>query len=345
MPPSRNPFHPLGHPPRPTTRARSGKGVPHGPRIVILDGHAVNPGDLSWEPIEKLGDLTIYPRSTNTLVERRAREADIVLTNKVRFDRYRLRSLRHLRYIGVLATGYDEVDVTAAAEQGVVVTNIPAYGTESVAHMVFAHLLNLSCGMAEHIQSVAQGDWIKAPDFCYWRTPLLELAGKTMGIIGFGRIGQRVADIARAFGMNALIHTPTRRPAIGVRFGSLEDVFRESDAVSLHCPLTPQTKHLVNAKTLQLMKRTAFLINTGRGRLIDENALARALRNGEIAGAGLDVLSTEPPTRDNPLLTAPRCYITPHIAWATRESRQRLCRIAADNIRAFLDGTPINVVH
>lgn len=315
-------------------------------KIVVLDGYALNPGDLSWAELETLAPCTIYDRTPAAEVVPRAREAEIVLTNKTVLNREIISRLPHLRYIGVLATGYDIVDVAAAAERNIPVCNVPDYATPSVAQMVFAHLLNLTLGVAAHGRSVAVGKWSQCPDFAFWEFPLIELSDLTMGIVGFGRIGRAVAGIAKAMDMHVLAYDvapPAGEPA--VRFVPLEELFRTSDVVSLHCPLTPQTRHLVNAERLSWMKPTAYLINTGRGQLIDEPALAKALNTGRLAGAGLDVLSTEPPSIDNPLLKAKNCYITPHIAWATVAARKRLLSITVENIRAFLTSRPQNVVN
>jgi glycerate dehydrogenase len=315
--------------------------------MVVLDGYTLNPGDLSWADLEALGPLTVHERTPPAETAVRAAAAEIVLTNKTVLSREILLRLPQLRYIGVLATGYDIVDVDAARERNVLVSNVPDYGPTSVVQMVFAHLLNLTQHVAEHAHSVAAGRWSQIPDFCYWDFPLRELAGLTMGIVGFGRIGRTTATVARAFGMNVLAYdvSPPRELPEGVRFVGLEDLFCQSDVVTLHCPLTPATDKLVNAQRLAMMKPSAYLINTARGPLVDEAALAEALGAGRLAGAGLDVLSTEPPPADNPLLTAKNCYITPHIAWAASASRQRLLDMAVANVRAFLAGTPQNVVN
>jgi glycerate dehydrogenase len=316
-------------------------------RIVVLDGYTLNPGDLSWAALEALGPLIVHDRTPPAETALRAAAAEIVLTNKTVLSREILRQLPQLRYIGVLATGYNIVDVDAAREQNVPVSNVPDYGPSSVVQMAFAHLLNFTQHVAAHASSVAAGDWSRCPDFCYWDVPLCELAGLTMGIVGFGRIGRMAATVAQAFGMNILAHdvAPPEELPPGVRFVGLEELFSESDVVSLHCPLTPATDKLVNAKRLAMMKPSAYLINTARGPLVDEAALAEALNAGGLAGAGLDVLSIEPPPADNPLLTAKNCYVTPHIAWAARASRQRLLDTAVANVRAFLAGAPQNVVN
>lgn len=315
--------------------------------IVVLDGYTLNPGDLCWDGLEALGPCTIHDHTPPESVIHRAAGAPIILTNKTVLSRETIACLPDLRYIGVLATGYNVVDIVAARQQGVVVTNVPCYGTMSVAQMVFAHLLNLTQHVADHGRSVAQGDWTRCPDFCYWQSPLVELAERTLGIVGLGRIGRAVAAMGQAFGMNVLAYDPAApvAPPAGVHFVDLETLFRQSDAVTLHCPLTAETQSLVNAKTLEWMKPTAVLINTSRGPLVDERALAHALNGGRLAGAGLDVLAVEPPAADNPLLTARNCCITPHIAWATSAARKRLLDMAVANVRAFLEDQPQNVVN
>lgn len=319
-------------------------------KIVVLDGYTLNPGDLSWQALEALGDCTVYERTPKELVIERAAGAEIILTNKVLLGAEQLAQLPQLRYIGVTATGYNVVDVDAARQRGVTVTNVPAYSTASVAQMVFALLLELSQQVGHHAGLVREGRWTASVDFCFWDRPLVELDGLTLGIVGFGAIGRRVARLARAFGMEVLVHTAHpekyRETAEGseARFVGLDELFRASDIVSLHCPLTEETRALVDARRLALMKSSAFLINTGRGPLVDEAALAAALNTGGIAGAGLDVLSVEPPPVGNPLLQAANCCITPHIAWATRAARERLLETAAGNIRAYLAGAPQNVV-
>jgi glycerate dehydrogenase len=312
--------------------------------IVVLDGFTLNPGDLSWDPLLQLGSCTIHDRTSQAELLRRSTGAEILLTNKTLLDARTIMTLPALRYIGVLATGYNVVAVEAAARRGVVVSNVPAYGTKSVAQMVFAHLLHLTQHVELHAASVRAGDWAQSVDFCYWKAPLVELDGMTMGIVGYGRIGRETASIARGFGMRILVHDPSTATADGVDLVSLDRLFRESDVVSLHCPLTPATTRMVDAERLAMMKPTALLLNTSRGPLIDEHALADALTAGRLGGAALDVLSIEPPPADHPLLRAPRCVITPHIAWATRAARERLLGIAVENLRAFLDGRPRNVV-
>lgn len=316
-------------------------------KIVVLDGFTLNPGDLSWKGLEELGQCAIYDRSALDQVIPRSNGAEIIITNKVVISADTIGRLGTLRYIGVTATGYNIVDVEAARRQDVTVTNVPTYGTDSVAQMVFAHLLNLTQNVAHHARTVSDGRWCSSEDFCYWDTPLIELASKTMGIIGLGRIGRATARLARAFGMKVIAYDVIAPPDMpeGCEMVTLEDIFRRGDVVSLHCPLTPQTEGIVNERNLALMKEDAFLINTSRGPLIDERALADALENGRIAGAGLDVLAVEPPQEQNPLLKAPNCYISPHIAWATRDARERLLKASVDNVAAFLAGKPQNVVN
>ncbi len=313
-------------------------------RIVLLDGHVLNPGDLSWAELQALCPCDLYERTPPEQVLPRAGDAEIILVNKVKLSRETIARLPRLKYVGVLATGYDCVDVAAARERGIVVANVPIYGSDSVAQMVFAHLLNLTQHVGEHARSVAAGTWTRHIDWCYWETPLVELAGKTMGIVGFGRIGRAVARLALAFGMKVLASDVVPPKMENVTAVDLPMLFSQSDVISLHCPLTPETRQLVNAERLSLMKRSAFLINTSRGPLVHERALAAALNAEQIAGAGLDVLSVEPPPADHPLLTAKHCYVTPHIAWATRSARQRLLDVVVANIRAFLAGRPQNVV-
>jgi glycerate dehydrogenase len=317
-------------------------------KIVVLDGHTMNPGDLSWAELEKLGDCEVFERSTPEQALQRAGGAQVVLTNKVVFSREVLQRLAELRYIGVTATGYNVVDTAAAAQRGVVVTNVPTYATRSVAQVVFAHVLNLTHHVGQHAEGVRGGRWTASVDFCYWDWPLVELEGLTMGLVGLGRIGRATAELARAFGMNVLAYDqhpdPAAAAAAGVELTGLDDLLARSDVVSLHCPMTPQTQHMVDARWLARMKPTAFLINTSRGALVDAAALAGALAAGRIAGAGLDVLEVEPPPAGNPLLSAPNCHITPHVAWATRSARQRLLATVVANVAAFLAGRPINVV-
>lgn len=316
------------------------------PTIVILDGYALNPGDLSWDRLQELGDCTIFERTTPEEVAERIADAEIVLTNKGLVSRDVIASATRLRYVGVMATGYNVVDTEAAAKRDIVVTNVPTYGTASVAQMVFAHLLNLTQRVGDHSAAIHQGKWAAASDWCYWDSPLVELAGLTMGIVGFGRIGQAVAKLAHAFEMRALTATQPVVPVPDyVRLVDLEEVFRTSDVVTLHCPLTPETDGLAGRERLALMKSTAFLINTGRGPLVDEQALADALRDGRIAGAGLDVLCQEPPPKDHPLTGLDNCFVTPHIAWATAASRRRLLDTVINNVAAFLEGRTQNRVN
>lgn len=315
-------------------------------KIVILDGYAANPGDLDWGEFSALGDCVVYERTPKDLVVERARDADAVLTNKSILDRAAIAALPALRYIGVLATGYNVVDVPAARERGIVVCNVPDYSTPGVAQAVFALLLELTNRVGDHARSVRAGEWVAAKDFSYWKYPLVELQGLTFGIVGFGRIGRAVARVAQALGMRVLIgrRNLAATGGGGPRVVDLDTLFRESDVVSLHCPLTDENRGLVNAARLALMKPTAYFINTARGPLVNEADLAAALNEGRLAGAGLDVLSVEPPLADNPLLTARNCFITPHHAWATRAARERLLKVSAENLRAFLAGRPVHVV-
>ena len=315
-------------------------------KIVILDGYTANPGDLSWKGLEELGELTVYDRTKPSETVARAADAEIVLTNKVIISREVMDQLPRLRYVGVLATGYNVVDTKAAHERGITVTNVPAYSTESVAQMVFAHLLTVTNRTEHYAQENRQGRWTKNPDFCYWDFPHTELAGKTFGVVGLGNIGLRVAQIARAFGMKVKALTSKKAETLPAGFAkaSLEELLATSDILSLHCPLTDSTRHLINADTLRLMKPSAILINTGRGPLIDDHAVARALADRQLATFCADVLTEEPPKADNPLLTQPNAFITPHIAWASKEARIRLLQVATENVRAFLDGKPINTV-
>lgn len=316
-------------------------------KITVLDGYGMNPGDLSWDGLRALGDVTVYDRTPAAEVIDRAAGSEILLTNKTVLDRDTIERLPGLRYIGVLATGYNVVDTEAAREHGVTVTNIPAYSTASVAQMVFSLLLAVTNGVEHYTADNRAGRWSRSADFCYWDEPLVELAGKTFGIVGFGNIGQAVARIALAFGMKVVAFTskPAGSLPEGVGKVSLDELLAESDVVSLHCPLTESTRHMINASTLARMKPTAILINTGRGPLVDETALADALNCGALRGAGVDVLSCEPPSAGNPLLYARNCYITPHLGWATVEARKRLMDIAVANVAAFIGGTPVNVVN
>jgi glycerate dehydrogenase len=317
-------------------------------KIVILDGYTLNPGDLAWSEIEECGKVTVYEYTPAELIYERAKGADILFTNKTPLNSEMLGRLEGLKYIGVLATGYNVVDVETAKRLGITVTNIPTYGTYSVAQMVFAHLLEHCHNVGLHSSLVKRGEWAEKRDFCFWEVPLVELYGKKMGIIGFGRIGRQVAAIADAIGMDIIAADKYKSDVSGIKsfkWAETEELLRESDVVSLHCPLFPDTKGIINKETLALMKSSAFLINTSRGGLIVDKDLADALNNGKIAGAGIDVISTEPPSADNPLLKAKNCNITPHIAWATKEARTRLMNIAAENLKAFLAGKPANVIN
>ncbi len=317
-------------------------------RIVILDGYTLNPGDNPWDPIAKLGQLTVHDFTTEDQILSRAAGHDIVITNKTPLSADTIAKLPDLKMIAVLATGYNVVDIEAAGKRGIPVCNVPIYGTDSVAQFVFAHLLELCHHVALHDAAVKAGEWTRGRDFCFWKTPLIELAGKTMGIVGFGRIGRRVGEIAHAFGMKVLAHDvyegnpPSYQP---FAFRSVEQLFAESDVVTLHCNLTPQNREMVNASLLSKMKRSAFLINTSRGQLVNEQELADALNRGQIAAAGLDVVMSEPIRPDNPLLKAKNVQITPHIAWAALEPRQRIMQTSAENIAAFQNGAPIHVVN
>lgn len=315
-------------------------------KIVILDGYTLNPGDLDWAPLEALGECAVHDRSQPAEVVARCQGAEMVLTNKVVLDRGILEQLPTLKYIGVLATGYNVVDVKCAQERGIVVTNIPGYSTDSVAQHCMALMLEFCQQVGHHSRTVHSGKWSKSEDFCYMDFPLIELRNQTLGIVGYGSIGEALAKMALSFGMKILVNkrTPPQSLPEGVVFSDLETLLKQSDFISLNCPLTETTHHLINEKTLSLMKPNAFVINTGRGPLVDEAALAQALHDKKIGGAGLDVLSAEPPPSDNPLIGAPNCFITPHIAWGTQAARQRLLDIQVSNIKAFLEQSPINVV-
>lgn len=312
-------------------------------KICILDGYSLNPGDLDWSPVERLGDVTLFDRTPADKIVERAADADIVLTNKVPFNADTLRQLPRLRFICVLATGYNIIDTEAAARQGVVVANIPAYSTMSVAQMAFAHILNITNHVASYAREVADGKWTNCPDFCFWDSALTELAGKTMGIVGLGNTGMATARIAIAMGMKVVALTSKSADTLpeGITPAPLDDVLASADVVSLHCPLTPSTRHLINAASIAKMKPSAILINTGRGPLVDEQAVADALNGGHLAAFGADVLSQEPPRGDNPLLSARNCFLTPHIAWATLEARTRLMSTATENVRQFIAGEPV----
>lgn len=315
--------------------------------IVVLDGYAANPGDLSWEPFRQFGELTVYPRTAAEDMIARASKADIILTNKVQFPREVLQQLPKLKLIAILATGYNTVDCEAARQLGIAVANIPAYSTESVVQMVFAHLLNVCLRVEHYANDVRKGRWSNNSDFCYWDTPLLELAGKTLGIYGLGNIGRRVAEVANAFGLRVIAHTSKAQEDLPAYITKVDfkELLQQSDVLTLHCPLTKDTHHLINGETLQLMQPTAILINTGRGPLVDEFEVAEALETGCLKAYCADVMGNEPPAADNPLLQVPNAFITPHIAWATFEARQRLMQIALENVKAFINGTPQNVVN
>ena len=314
--------------------------------IVILDGYSANPGDLSWDELKEMGEVTVYDRTSPSETVARAAEAEVVLTNKVVIGKDEMAQLPHLKYIGVLATGYNVVDIEVAHERGITVTNVPAYSTESVAQMVFAHLLTVTNRTEHYAIANREGRWSSNQDFCYWDFPHMELSGKMFGIVGLGNIGQRVAAIAHAFGMRVCAYTSKSQDQLPcfIEKKSLEELFSACDVISLHCPLTPETRHLINSQTLQKMKPSAILINTGRGPLIDDQAVADALAEGRLAAFCADVLTEEPPKATNPLLSQPNAFTTPHIAWASTEARIRLLHVAIDNVRSFLNGHPQNVV-
>ena len=317
-------------------------------RIIVLDGYTLNPGDLSWEGLEQLGEVIVYDRTPPEKIVERSKGADVILTNKVSIGEKEIGSLPDLKYIGVTATGYNIIALEAAKKQGIIVSNVPGYSTPSVVQLTFALLLELCLHTQRHSDAVKDGKWSRSPDFAFWDYPLVELSGKTLGIIGFGTIGQQIADVATAFGMNII--GASRRHSDqshrkNFKWAEIPDLLKESDVVSIHSPLNSQTEGLINRQSLKSMKTSAFLINTARGPIIVEEDLATALNEGIIAGAGLDVLSVEPPAKDNPLFKAKNCIITPHIAWATIESRTRLLQIATDNLSAFKADSPINVVN
>ncbi len=318
-------------------------------KIVVLDGYTENPGDLSWSGFEALGELTVYDRTTDhSLIAERIGDAEAVYTNKTPITAETMKACANLKYIGVLATGYNVVDVAAAKEAGIIVTNIPTYGTDAVAQYAIALLLELCHHIGEHSDCVKKGDWTNNQDWCFWNYPLIELAGKTMGIIGFGRIGQRTARIAQALGMKILAYDSFKNEALeneNCRYAELDELLAQSDVISLHCPLFPATQGIINKDTIAEMKDGVLLINTSRGPLIVEEDLKDALNCGKVAGAAVDVVSTEPIQMDNPLLSAKNCIITPHIAWAPRESRQRLMDIAVNNLKEYIAGNPVNVVN
>lgn len=316
-------------------------------KIVVLDGYTLNPGDLSWDTISRMGDFTVYDRTPRDQVLERSAGADIILTNKTVLDRIILKSLPDLKYIGVLATGYNVVDIEEAGEAGIIVTNIPSYGTNSVAQLTFAFILEFCHHVQKHSDMVSEGKWSRSMDFTYSDYPLIELASKTLGIVGLGNIGRKVAETGRVFGMNVIASDKGLEEGTvqdGVSVVSIEKLLTVSDFITLHCPLTEETEGLISSDTITLMKETVFLINTSRGGIIVEEDLAEALNKGKIAGAGLDVLSVEPPSDKNPLLKAANCFLTPHIGWATHESRSRLMDIAAENLKAFLAGSAVNVI-
>lgn len=317
-------------------------------KIVILDGHAINPGDLNWDALRCLGELEVFDRTPEDAIVTRAGEADVLLTVRTPLSARTLKQLKRLRYVGAIFTGYDEIDLKAARELNILVTNVPTYGTASVAQLVFALLLELCHHVALHSAATHAGEWSRSPDFSFWKTPLVELQGKTMGIVGFGRIGRHAAEIAKAMGMRVIAADAGRKEAPdwpGFRWCDVDELMAVADVVSLHCPLLPQTRGIVNASSLSKMRPGSFLINTSRGPLVVEQDLADALNDGRLAGAAVDVLSSEPPPLDNPLLRAKNCIVTPHIAWATKEARIRLIESAAANLRGFLDGRPVNVVN
>ena len=317
-------------------------------KIVILDAYTTDPNGLAWKALQTMGDLTVYDRTPSEETVLRAKDAEIVLTNKVLMKRREIEQLPQLRYIGVLATGYNVVDLEAASEHGITVANVPAYSTESVAQMVFAHLLTVTNHVEHYAHENRKGRWAACTDFCYWDTPLTELAGKTFGIVGLGNIGQRVAAIAHAFAMNVVAYTSKSADALPpyIRKASMDELLAESDVLSLHCPLTPATQHLICRQTLQKMKSTAILINTGRGPLVSDQDVAEALNDHRLRAFCADVLTEEPPKENaNPLLRCANAYITPHIAWASAEARARLVDVAIGNVRAFVEGTPQNVVN
>lgn len=316
-------------------------------KIVMLDGFTTNPGDLSWDFLNDYGDATVYDRTPSDKVIERCADADIVITNKTPLTKEIIDCLPKLKFVALLSTGYNIVDYMYLKEKGIPVSNIPSYSTDAVAQLVMSFLLELSMNVGLHSQCVKSGEWTNSIDFCFWKTPLCELAGKTLGIFGFGRIGKAVAERAKAFGMNVIAYTPRlhgREPDY-IEFVSLDEMLGRADAVTMHCPLTPETEGIVNAEFIAKMKDGAYFINTSRGTVVNENALAEALNSGKLGGAGLDVLSCEPPKADNPLLSAENCFITPHIAWAAFETRQRLVSIFKENIAAFVKGKPQNVVN
>ena len=315
-------------------------------KIVVLDGYAANPDDLSWEPLKEWGKLTVYDRTSAEDLNKRAQDADMVLTNKCRLKEEELRQLPRLKYIGELATGYNNIDIEYAHRHGIVVSNIPSYSTESVVQMTFAHIFNITNQVSHYASEVKAGQWSRNPDFCYWDTPLRELAGRTLGIVGLGHIGMRVAQVAHCLGMDVFALTSKEKDQlpVGVQKTTLEGLLGVSDILTLHCPLSSDTYHLINEERLAMMHEGSVLINTSRGALVDEKAVADALASGHLLAYGADVMSKEPPRADNPLLSQARAYLTPHIAWATFEARQRLMKIAVENVKAFVEGHPQNVI-
>ena len=317
-------------------------------KIVVLDGYTLNTGDISWDGLKALGDVTIYDRTAADKVVERAAGAEIVFTNKTPINEEAINQLNSLKFIGVLATGYNIVNTEAAKEKGIIVSNVPGYGTTSVVQMTIALLLELCVHVQRHSDAVMEGKWAKSADWCFWDYPLVELSGKTMGIIGFGRIGQQVGDVATAFGMNIIGNSRNwtdQSQRKNFRWAEIPELLEQSDVVSIHCPLFPETKGLINKESLKTMKKSAFLLNTSRGPIVVDEDLAEALNNDVIAGAGIDVLSVEPPAADNPLFKAKNCIITPHIAWATKEARLRLMNATVNNLSSFLNGNPVNVVN
>ena len=316
-------------------------------KIVVMDGKGVNPGDMSWKQIQQFGELIVYERTASEEIIDHVGDAEIVLTNKTVFDEDTIAKLKNVKYIGVLATGYNVVDLKAASKRGIVVTNIPAYSTDSGAQMTFAHILNVTNHVDHYARASRDGEWSRCPDFCYWDKPLVELAGKTIGIIGLGNIGMKVANIALNFGMNVIAYTSKEPKEIpnGINKASIDNILSDSDIISLHCPLTKQTRELINKDSIAKMKRSVIVVNTGRGPLVNEEDVANALHNGLIGAYCADVMCSEPPSADNPLFVEQNAYITPHVAWASKEARIRLMDIAEKNIHSFLSGKPINVVN
>lgn len=312
-----------------------------------MDGKGVNPGDMSWKQIQQFGELIVYERTASEEIIDHVGDAEIVLTNKTVFDEDTIAKLKNVKYIGVLATGYNVVDLKAASKRGIVVTNIPAYSTDSVAQITFAHILNVTNQVDHYARASRDGEWSRCPDFCYWDKPLVELAGKTIGIIGLGNIGMKVANIALNFGMNVIAYTSKEPKEIpnGINKASIDNILSDSDIISLHCPLTKQTRELINKDSIAKMKRSVIVVNTGRGPLVNEEDVANALHNGLIGAYCADVMCSEPPSADNPLFVEQNAYITPHVAWASKEARIRLMDIAEKNIHSFLSGKPINVVN